>query len=126
MRLVPSLAQEFEEMCEHYSTSSDPAGKDIVILVKMFGDQYDHLRSETEPDFRGAWEKFLDEHKSQISVSPMAGLILYILVTYWDMGPMFWLGLPTLERMLVRDTIQEISEEINRRSVANGNAVVSS
>lgn len=124
MRVVPSLAAEFEEMCEQYSNAPDPAGKDIVILVKMFGDENDRLRLEVEPDFRAAWDKFLDEHKHQITVSPMLGLILHILVTYWDMGQLLFPQLPTLEKMLLRDIVQEISEEIQRRSAANGNAVL--
>lgn len=125
MRLVTNLAQEFEEMCGHYNTSSDPAGKDIVILVNMFGDEYDHLTHESDvASFSRAWEKFLDEHKHQISVTPMCGLILHVLITYWELGHELWEGLPTLEKMLVRDTVAEISEEIDRQSAANSNLVL--
>lgn len=122
MKVVSNLSQEFDEVCASYS-AHDQQGKDIVTLVKLFGDEYDHLRSETEPDFRGAWDKFLDEHKHQIIVMPMLGLVLYNLITYWDMGQMLYSSLPTLEKMLVRDTVQDISDEINRRSAVNGNAI---
>jgi hypothetical protein len=122
MRLVPHLSQEFEELCAHYA-AVDQEGKDIVSLVKLFGDTYDHLRSEEDPDFVVAWETFLNEHKHQVTVMPMLGLVLHILVAYWDMGPMLYEALPTLEKMVLRDTIQEISDEIDRRSEVNGNAV---
>lgn len=120
MRLVTNLANEFEELCEAYRLT--PQGKDIVTLTIMFGQENDHLHDEEEPDFAGAWAKFLEEHKHQMTVSPMVGLLLYLLITYWDLGTQLALKLPTLERMLVRDTVQEISDEIHRK--ANGNAVL--
>jgi hypothetical protein len=122
MRLVPNLSGEFEELCESYA-AVDQQGKDIVTLVKMFGDEYDYLRFEVAPEFVMAWEAFLEEHKHQVTV-PMVGLILYVLITYWDMGPLLATQLPTLERILIRDTVQDISDEIDRRSAANGNAVL--
>jgi hypothetical protein len=123
VRLVPNLADEFGQLSAEYD-SVDQQGKDMIALVKMFGDEYDHLRREEEPDFGGAWTKFLDEHKHQLNVAPMTGLVLYFLITYWDMGPMLYDALPTLEKMLIRDTVQEISAEINRRSAQYGNAVI--
>lgn len=119
MRVVSSLIGEFEELCAEYS-AVDQQGKDIVTLVRLFGDENDHLREQEDPDFVVAWEKFLGEHKHQITVMPQVGLILYVLVTYWDMGQMLAESLPTLERMALRDTVQEISEEIDRRSAASG------
>jgi len=124
MRLVPNLAQEFEDICQDYLASGDPIGKDIVTLVKMFGEEYDHIRSDGIPDFGVAWVKFLEEHKHQMVVSPMVGLVLYYLITYWEDGQLLGVQLPTLERMLLRDTVSEISEEIERRSAANGPAVL--
>ena len=121
MRVVANLAQEFEEMCQDYLASGDPIGRDIAVLVRKFGDDADQV----EPDGYGAaWAKFLEEHKHQMIVSPMTGLILHFIITYWEGGQVLALQLPTLERMLVRDTISDISDEINRRSEANGNAVL--
>jgi len=124
MRVVPNLAQEFEDVCAEYLASGDPMGRDIVTLVKMFGDEYDHIRSDGTPDYRTAWTTFLDEHKHQMVVTPMVGLVLYYLITYWEDGQVLGVQLPTLERMLVRDTVSEISDEIHRRSAANGPAVL--
>lgn len=123
MRVVRNLAGEFEELCASYA-AVDQQGKDIVTLVKMFGDKYDHVRSDGIPDFRAAWAEFLDEHKHQVNAMPQVGLILYVLITYWEDGQLLAVQLPTLERMLVRDTISDISDEIDRRSAANGNMVV--
>lgn len=124
MRVVPNLAGEFAEMCASYS-ALDQQGKDIVTLINMFGDEYDDLPSESE-ELTMAWFRFLDEHKHQVSVMPMVGLVLYHLVTYWDKGQLLFEALPTLEKMVIRDTVQEISQEIDRRSEANGNLVVPS
>jgi hypothetical protein len=115
MRVVTNLAGEFEDVCENYEAHG-PQGRDMVTLIKKFGDEYDHLRSEEDPDFVVAWETFLQEHQHQMIVHPMTGLILYNLITYWDMGQMFYTALPTLEKMLVRDTVMEISDEIDRKS----------
>lgn len=123
MRVVPGREREFEQLCEHYVSADDPAGKDIVTLVQMFAEENDFLRSEDEADFRGAWEVFLGNHKNEVSVVPTLGLILYVLVTYWDMGQLLAVSLPTCERMLIRDTIAEMSREIDRRSAENGDAV---
>lgn len=123
MRLVPHLSQEFEELCAHYA-AVDQEGKDIVSLVKLFGEEYDHVRSEKDPDYVVAWETFLNQHKHQVTVMPMLGLVLHILVTYWEDGHLLYETLPTLEKMVLRDTIQEISDEIERGSEANGNAVL--
>lgn len=123
MRLVSSLAQEFGEVCAHYE-GYGPAGKDIVTLVKLFGDTYDHIRGDDIPDFAAAWAEFLGEHSHEMIVSPMTGLVLYNLLTYWEDGQLMAVQLPTLERMLIRDTTSDISEEINRRSEANGSAVL--
>ncbi len=122
MKLVPNLAQEFEEVCDHYNNSSDPAGKDIVALIKLFGDAHD----DTPPgaELRAAWDAFLEEHKHQISVTPMCGLIIHVLITYWQSGHALFESLPPLERMLLRDTVMEISEEIDRQSAANSNLVI--
>lgn len=118
MRLAPNLAQEFEEICAEYE-AVDQQGRDMVALIKAFGDEYDHLRSESNPDFQGAWEEFLEEHKSQVT-SAMVGMILYMLIMYWDLGSMLGDQISIMERILVRDTVQDISEEIERRS-KNGN-----
>ena len=121
MRLVPNLAREFENVCAEYEAKG-PMGVDLVALVKMFGDNYDHVRANG--NFAAAWAEFLDEHKHQLIVTPMTGLLLYNLVTYWEDGQMFAVQLPTLERMLIRDTVSDISEEIDRRSAENGNLVI--
>lgn len=121
MRVVPNLAAEFEEICAQYS-AVDQQGKDIVALVKMFGYEYDHLDDYSIPDFGGAWRTFLGEHQHQMTV-PMTGQVLYLLLTYWSLGQVMYQELPQLEKMLLRDTVQEISDEIQRRSVDNGNAV---
>lgn len=123
MRIRPGLEAEFEEMCENYSNANEQ-GKDLVVLIKMFGDQFDYMRGEVEPNFAEAWSMFLEEHKHQVNVQPMVGLMLYVLVSYWDMGPLLGSQLPTLERILLRDTVQDISDEIKRRSEEFGNAVV--
>lgn len=124
MRLVPNLAQEFEDICSDYLASGDPIGRDMVTLVKMFGDEYDYVRSDGIADFRYSWTEFLEAHKHQMVVTPMVGLVLYYLITYWEDGQLLWAQLPTLERMLVRDTVSQISDEIERRSAANGPAVL--
>lgn len=121
MRVVANLAQEFEEMCQDYLASGDPVGRDIAILVRKFGDDADQAGPD---DYGAAWAKFLEEHKHQMIVSPMTGLVLHLIITYWENGQALALQLPTLERMLVRDTISDISDEIKRRSEANGNAVL--
>jgi hypothetical protein len=120
MRVILNLAQEFEDVCAHYQDSG-PSGKDIVTLVKLFGDKYDHISSDNISDFSSAWTEFLDEHKHQMTVYPMTGLVLYNLITYWDMGQMLFQALPALEKILVRDIVQDISDEINFRS---GSAVL--
>lgn len=123
MRVAPNLVREFEELSAAYS-AVDQQGKDIISLVRLFGDEYDYLRLEEDPDFGAAWAKFLDEHKHQMTVMPMVGLVLYLIITYWDMGQVLAVKLPTLERMTVRDTQQDISDEIDRRSAESGNAVL--
>lgn len=123
MRVVPNLKQEFEEVCAHYE-GYGPVGKDIVTLVKLFGDKYDHIRGDGIPDFAAAWAEFLDEHSHEMIVSPMTGLVLYNLLTYWQDGQLMAEQLPVLERMLIRDTASDISEEIERRSAANGDATL--
>lgn len=120
MKVVPNLVGEFEELCAEYSAHGDQ-GKDIVILVKMFGEANDNLH--TLGGLKMNWVKFLEEHHRQMTM-PMTGMILYVLVTYWHLGQKLFEALPTLEKMLLRDTVQEISEEIDRKSAANGNAVV--
>jgi hypothetical protein len=90
----------------------------------LFGDEYDEFDDETDAlDFKMAWEKFLGEHQHQVT-SNMVGLIIHLLVTYWQQGHQFFKSLPPLEKILARDTVQEISEEIDRRSAANGDAVL--
>lgn len=122
MKLVSNLAAEFEELCAYYS-AHDEQGKDIVTLVRMFGDEHDHLQSEMDPDFVAAWEKFLVDHQHQMTVI-MTGMVLYVLTNYWHLGQDLFESLPTLEKMLVRDTVQDISDEIARRSEANRNALL--
>lgn len=121
MRVIANLAQEFDEMMASYTTMGGGEGKDMVILVNLFGDRYDHIRGDGIPDFGAAWAEFLDEHKHQMTVWPMTALILNILVTYWEDGQLLFQGLPHLEKMLVRDIVMEISEEQKRRS-ENGNS----
>ena len=116
MRLVPNLAAEFEEVCAQYDVSPDPLAKDVITLVKMFGDQNDDNDS-----LKSAWLEFLEEHKHQVTIT-MVGMILYLLITYWEKGQVLGVNLPTLERILVRDTVQQISDEIDRKSAANGNS----
>lgn len=118
MKLLPNMAEEFEEICAEYN-AHDQASRDIVTLVKMFGDEYDELTFE----FGLAWKNFLDEHQHQATVK-MLGMVIYLLLTYWEKGRLFFEDLPILEKMLLRDTFQEISEEIERRSAANGDAVI--
>lgn len=105
-------------MCDDYDAAG-PTGKDLVILIKMFGTENDHLRSENDPDYRGAWERFLDEHSHQMTTfpTPMVGLALYVLINYWDLGSLLYESLPTLEKMMIRDTLLDMSETIKARSV---------
>ena len=119
MRLVPGLAGEFEELCAEYS-AVDQQGRDIVTLVKMFCESHDHFEGGVQNrDYVNAWEAFLSDHKHQVTV-PMVGQIIYLLVTYWANGQRLYENLPHLEKILLRDTVQEISDEINRRSAAAG------
>lgn len=123
MRVVSNLVHEFEEIKTEYS-NFDQQGQDIATLVVMFGDEYDYFDEDTDSlDFKMAWEKFLGEHSHQVN-SNMVGLIIHLLVTYWQQGHQFFKALPPLEKILARDTVQEISEEIDRRSAANGDAVL--
>lgn len=112
------MAAEFEEICAEYN-AHDQASKDIVTLTKMFGDEYDELTT----DFKTAWAFFLNEHQHQATVK-MLGMVIYLLLTYWEKGQMLFEELPLLERMLLRDTFQEISEEIERNSAENGDMTV--
>lgn len=116
MRIVPNLEREFEELCVEYS-AHDEQGRDIVFLVKEFAENCDDTRPrlETDLDYSVAWREFLEEHKHQVT-SQMIGMIIYTLMTYWDMGRVLYDALPPLEKILLRDTVQEISEEIERRS----------
>ena len=117
MRVVPNLVGEFDEICFEYS-KVDQAGKDIVALTKLFGDENDAFDEDTDGvDFHLAWSKFLDEHKHQMTI-PMVGMVIYLLVTYWPQGQRLFRFLPPLEKMLARDTVAEISDEIERRSDA--------
>jgi hypothetical protein len=118
MRVIPNLAQEFEEICAEYN-AHDQASKDIVTLVKMFGNEYDDLTSE----FEKPWADFLEDHQHQATVK-MIGMVIYLLLTYWENGQLLFGDLPLLEKMLLRDTFQDISDEIERRSAANGDAVI--
>ena len=118
MKISPNLEHEFEELCAEYS-SHDSQGRDIVFLVKEFGDRHHGLSHEPGPHFAEAWSLFLEEHKHHVTVG-MVGMILYVLVTYWDMGASLFESLPPLEKILLRDSVQDISDEIQRRS-ANGN-----
>lgn len=120
MKVVPNLVGEFEELCAAYS-AHDEQGKDIVILVKMFGDANDNLH--TSGSLKISWTRFLEEHHRQLTMA-MTGQVLYVLITYWHLGHQLFESLPILEKMLVMDTVQEISEEIDRKSAANGSPVV--
>ena len=123
MRVVPNLVREFENIKTEYS-KFDQQGQDIATLVVMFADEYDEFDEDTDAlYFKMAWEKFLGEHSHQVT-SNMAGLIIHLLVQYWQHGHQFYKALPPLEKILARETVQDISEEIKRRSAANGDAVL--
>lgn len=121
MRIRPGLEHEFLEVMASYRNVGDLQGMDIARLVEMFCEEFDHLREEEEPDFGEAWKMFLEEHKNHVNAMPMVGLILYNVITYWEMGPLLGAQLPTLERIVLRDTIQDIADEIDRRSAESGN-----
>lgn len=123
MLVVPNLAREFDELCDEYA-KFDQDGRDIIVLVKLFGDAYDDFSDDTESVVLStAWQNFLDEHQYQMSMT-MAGLVLYLLITYWPQGQKMYPTLPVLEKMLLRDTIQQMSEEIERRSAENSDSVL--
>lgn len=114
MILVSNLTQEFEELCTEYS-AHDVQGRDIIFLVKEFADHCEHREMEMSFDYRDAWRGFLEEHGHQVTVQ-MIGMTIYVLMTYWDKGRELYEALPPLEKILLRDTVQEISDEIERRS----------
>ena len=116
MELVPNLAGEFEEICAEYA-AHDQEGADIIALVKLF-DGY----VGDEP-YEATWKKFLSKHAHQMTV-PMVGQVMYLLVTYWAYGHKLYECFPPLEKILLRDTVQDISEEIQRKSEANGDLVI--
>lgn len=125
MRVIANLAAEFQEIYTRY-TDSGAEGSDLVVLTTMFGDEYDHFDDDTDYlDFRMAWEKFLGEHKSKVTVQ-MVGMIIYLLVTYWPQGQRLHQSMAPLEKILAWEIIQEISEEIKRQSGENGNVPESS
>lgn len=116
MNLVPNLASEFEEICVEY-TKHDQEGADIITLVKLF-DEY-----VGDEEYAVTWKRFLSKHAHQVT-APMVGQIMYLLVTYWAHGHELFEGFPPLEKILLRDTVQEISDEVHRRSEANGDLVI--
>ncbi len=118
MRVIPNKAQEFDQLCDEYS-EHDEQGRDIVILVKMFAEDCDSLKLTTDLDYSVAWRHFLEEHQHQVT-SAMVGMIIYVLMTYWDKGIVLFDALPPMEKILLKDTVQDISEEIERRSAENG------
>lgn len=123
MRVIPNMAEEFEEICAEYNAHS-PSGRDIVTLTKMFMDKHDYFEKGVQnSEYSHAWDILLKEHMNQASIQ-MVGMVLYLLVTYWQYGQRLYENLPALEKMLLRDTVQEISEEIQLRSAANGDAVI--
>ena len=123
MRVISNLAGEFELLCADY-INGGVEGKDLVALVMIFGDEYDHLgEDDSEFEFTKAWTKFLGEHKHQVTVQ-MVGLLLNTLVTYWPPGEKLYAALPVLEKILLRETIQNISDYIAWRSAENGNQVL--
>lgn len=121
------LVREYDELSAHYRAANEQ-GRDVVSLAEMFVDEYGYLEAGGDKtDFELAWRDFLGLHQHQMIVHPtMAGLVIYLLVNYWDQGEKLYEALPTLEKMLLRDTVQMMSDEINRRSAENGDGLVSS
>lgn len=115
MRVVLNLEQEFIEVCERYS-NVDQSGKDIVTLVKMFAEANEDITVKSPP-LDVAWKDFLHNHQMQVT-EPMVEQILYLLLTYWEVGQTFFAYLPPLEKILLREVIFKMSEEIQRRSDA--------
>ncbi|HEY6020518.1 MAG TPA: hypothetical protein VIY48_11715 [Candidatus Paceibacterota bacterium] len=115
MRVIPNLEHEFIEICEEYS-KVDQSGKDIITLVKMFAEANEDITPKGLP-LDVAWHDFLNEHARQVT-APMVEQILYLLLTYWEVGQTFFAFLPPLEKILLREVIFKMSEEIQRRSDA--------
>lgn len=122
MRIIASLEAEFIDVCFEYPKR--PYGQDIITLVTKFADEYDYFDEDTDNlMIRMAWGQFLDEHQHQMTI-PMVGMVIYLLLTYWPEGQRMFQALPTLEKMLLRDTFSEISDEIDKQSAANGDMLI--
>lgn len=122
MRVIPNLGLEFEELCIEYSAHS-PSGQDMITLVRKFMSEHDHFdNGVSNGEYSHSWDVLLKEHMNQMTVQ-MVGMVIYLLTTYWAYGARLYENLPPLEKILLRDTVQEISDEIERRSAVSGNEV---
>lgn len=117
MRIKPNLIQEYEELAQTYR-EANVQGRDLMTLVEMFGNEYDYLVDDSHPtEYAMVWRDFLEEHQHQMTVfpEPMVALLINILGTYWQQGERLYEALPTLEKMVVRDLVADMSREISRR-----------
>jgi len=123
VRIIANLIGEFTELSGEY-IKSGPQGADLIKLVTIFGDANDEFDDDTDAlYFKAAWERFLEEHKRNVTVE-MVGVVIYLLVTYWPQGQKLHESLPMLEKILVWEIMQEGSEEIRRRSEENSDSVL--
>lgn len=118
MRVIANLAAEFEEICTEYSNAGE-SGKDIITLLGLFCNEYDDCDDDTDPlYYKTYWQSFVEEHQHQLT-SNMIGMIIYLIVSYWPQGQAFFTALPITDKMLYRETVSDISAEIQRRSAEN-------